>query len=408
MMKRDWLERTAFLLLSLVLTVGAALPSRFFPSGGKAAGAVMPMEAEQSPLPEMDAASPPDAPEVGWLIRADYLVKTRPAAEPLTVYPGMEAVPLDLADGRLFPQTLTDLLLDAIEEGPEAERDTLLALLDDRELSREEFFELTGYGSEDPEAVAGVAAVLVDGDDDGIPDIAADLYFGGSGGFTEFTFFKGTGDGTYQQTSAFSSGIQEFGFIQYGGVHYLVRTSYDYSTKETDGLDLYLYRNGEVTDALRLYFEVTGYDRTEELLDREGAAALAALDQLTGVPGRIENSWNVPVLGNAEMAEPLGEQDQLWHCDLDNDGIEEAYRKRVFLPSNAAAVQHGEVDFQEGSGCPAFDEAVRTICGAEEDLRYYTFWVDRIDGENVSFLGFWNPDGYTVYACRFQRNIKQE
>lgn len=262
-----------------------------------------------------------------------------------------------------------------------------------------------GLSGKDP--ACGGAADGISGDGDGIPDIAADLYFGGSGGFTEFTFFKGMGDGTYQQTSAFSSVIREFGLIQYEGEHYLVRTSYDYSTKETDGLDLYLYRNGEIADALGLYFAVTGYDRTEELLDRKGAAALAALDQMTGVPGRIENSWNVPVLGNAEMMEPLGEQDQLWHCDLDNDGIEEAYRKRVFLSSNTAAVQHGEVDFQEG-GCPAFDEAVRTICGAEEDLRYDTFWVDQIEGENVSFLGFWNLDGYTVYACRFQRNIKQE
>ncbi len=360
-MKRTWLARGGFLLGALLLLCAAV------------------------PGPRPEGSGPVR------LLRVDCRARLRPQDGPLELYAMGDMEDPVLSETARIPREVVEALLSAMADG--TERETLAPLVDDRELTQEAFTALTGC--EVPEGGA-VCAVQVDGDGDGVDDVAAEVYMGGSGGFTEFLFFQGQGDGTYRETSRFSSVIQEFGFIRCGDARYLVRTSYDYSTKYVDGLDLYLYRDGAVADARALRFAVDGYDRVSLDLAPGAERALAALEARALPQWLEENDWFVG--GAAETPHEDGGR-SWWSCDLDGDGTEERYEKYLWGPTTMWQVQTGNFDFLSGD-FPALEEAVREVLEESEDLRYYTFWTDAVDGAPVAYLYFWAPDGYTVCAYR--------
>lgn len=101
---------------------------------------------------------------------------------------------------------------------------------------------------------------LVDGDNDGISDIVAEIYYGGTGGFTEYVFYQGQEDGTFEKTCTYDAVHQNFIFIRYDEKNYLCRRLYDYDTKEYSGISLTCYVDGVQAETWNLMFAPKSYD----------------------------------------------------------------------------------------------------------------------------------------------------
>lgn len=282
-------------------------------------------------------------------------------------------------DVTYIPDGLIDLLSEAMLDGTEPE--TLEAMVIDRELSDEELWVTAsvnrGIGSVIMAIAPGwhgdVVAVSGDGDNDGIEDILAEIYGGGSGGFTEFAFFKGQPDGTFMYTGSYSHVMEEFALICYEGKNYLCRTTYDYNKKMYDGLDLFYYEDGRRKESVYLYFVPETYQVQVKSYASEAyrdcAEAYFTAEDCMEASDRINQGE--AFLGSAETKGEDG-----YSCDLDNDGEEESYSRYIWYPSNR--LEYGLI-FQ-CEDVPMADEA---IYKSGQDGFPVIFWVEEADGENI-------------------------
>ena len=69
------------------------------------------------------------------------------------------------------------------------------------------------------------------------------------------------GEGTYSHTHVFDSILEEFGFLSYEEKHYLCRTNFDYDTKLIDGVDIFLYTDGVLADAVGIRNQIVEYQK---------------------------------------------------------------------------------------------------------------------------------------------------
>lgn len=147
----------------------------------------------------------------------------------------LHTIDYDQESKEYIPQALLDTLTKAMLDKTESE--TLKGLVNDKELTGDEILEIAkdnlAMRSDVIEAdwSGSYTMVIADADNDGIMDIVAEEFFGGTGEFTEYVFYKGQEDGTYQKTSSYDAVWEEFAIISYDGKNYLCRTLYDYTKK---------------------------------------------------------------------------------------------------------------------------------------------------------------------------------
>lgn len=278
-------------------------------------------------------------------------------------------------DKEYIPQGLVEILIEAMKNGNELE--VLEPMVGDKELTGEERLEkILSNDSirctvEEISRIGSCFMVMSDGDNDGIADIGIEVYSGGTGGFTEFVFFKGQADGTYVRTSIYSHVMEEFAFITYEGKQYLCRTVFDYNKKQYDGFDLYYYENGKRVENVWLELVPQEY---EVVITNEPQGVYAAYVEENLSPEKcLEYHATVEefdaITGNAEKDK--------WICDLNNDGVAEEYNKYIWTPSNMGTY-----------ACLTFD--CETLPEAE-DMMYYgetegvpmMMWVDSVEGKNI-------------------------
>ena len=293
----------------------------------------------------------------------------------------LHTIDYDRESKEYIPQALLDTLTKAMLDKTELE--TLKELVNDKELTKDEILALAKdnlamrsdvIGAE--QADGNYTMVITDADNDGIMDIVAEEYFGGTGGFTEYVFYKGQEDGTYQKTSSYDAVREEFAVISYDGKNYLCCTLYDYTKKIHDALSIACYVDGVQVQMAELRFFPEKYDIklaecTEEKY-REYAENI--FENSLYFKGEIDEYRNI----NGSSEEKLSSDEQYnYQCDLDNDGEAEQYKKSIWLPSNMGTSEclsfHGD-----GEGIEHTDDAVYTVEG-----RPIMMWVEPFAEKNI-------------------------
>lgn len=274
-----------------------------------------------------------------------------------------------------IPQELVDIIVESMKNGTELE--TLKAMVCDRKMTEEECVE-AAYSNdairwevEMASEVGSYIMVVTDGDNDGITDIGMESYGGGSGGFTDFVFYKGQSDGTYVLTSSYPHVMEEFAFISYEGKQYLCRTLFDYNKKQVNGFDLFYYEDGKRVENVWL-----------ELIPQEYEIAITKEPQGVYADYVKESLSPEKCLKYQEMVEEFetitgnAERDS-WICDLNNDGEDEEYNKSIWIPSNMGTYSCLTFD------CENLPEVIDMIYHGETNGIPMMMWVDTVDGKNI-------------------------
>lgn len=279
---------------------------------------------------------------------------------------------------KYIPQGLVDKITQAILTGQELE--TLKAMVKDRELTQEEVIALARENMDLRNALNSMEGfgyyvmVVADGDNDGIEDIIAEEFYGGSGGFTDYVFYKGAADGTYQRTDSFSSVKEEFAVIAYEGRNYLCRTCYDYTKKIYNGISLACYMDGKLAEIADLMLIAEGYDiRLAECGEEKYRALAEQMEQSCLIYKEAIDEYEC-IEGSAE--EKISEEEWDYQCDLNNDGVMEKYEKSIWLPSNMSTREF--LTFS----CDQADDRIWDAILSGND-RPIMIWADDYEGETV-------------------------
>ena len=292
----------------------------------------------------------------------------------------LQAIDYNQESKEYISQALLDTLTKAMLDGTELE--TLKELMNDKELTKDEVLELAKGNPAmrddviEADRSGNYIMVMVDADNDGIMDIVAEEYFGGTAGFTEYVFYKGQEDGTYQKTSSYDAVREEFGVISYDGKNYLCRTLYDYNKKIYDALSIACYVDGVRVQTAELTFFPEKYDiRLAECIEekyREFAENI--FENSLYFKETIDEYRNI--IGSSEEKLPSKEQYK-FQCDLDNDGEAEQYSKYIWEPSNMGTSECLYL-YGDGEGIEHTNDALRTTEGTP-----IMMWVKPFEEKNI-------------------------
>jgi hypothetical protein len=265
------------------------------------------------------------------------------------------------------------------------------------EISQEEYISLTGATLEEFETVF---PFIVDVDNDGIDDIIAQLYGGGTGGFSSMVLFSGSEAGGYALTSSFECLLQNFAIITYQDKNYLLMEERNYNTKYYSGYTLYLYDEGVLADGMIFSYDITDYDMKVEYENK----AFAGMDQIRntlnnkGIP-ELMDSKDYVLIGTAEQIEEEKESYQ-YSGDIDNDGKIEYYNKYIWYPSNMGTVMMCLYDFEDST---MLEELLESLVDEVGEGRLYSFWLDEIEGKNILYLYYGENLDFSLYAILIDR-----
>lgn len=283
-------------------------------------------------------------------------------------------------ENEAIPQALLDVITKSILDGTELE--TLKGLMNDKELTKEEVLALAkdniALRSDVIRAdrLGHYIMVMADGDNDGILDLVAEEYFGGSAGFTEYVFYKGQEDGTYQKTNSYDAVKEEFGMISYEGKNYLCRTRYDYSKKIYNGISLACYVDGVQVESADLMLFPEQYDTKLAECAKEDYRALAQDILQNSLFFKKQIDAHEAIVGSCEELSPL-EEDHQYQCDLDNDKVMEHYCKSIWEPSNMGT-HESLILYGDGEGIEHVQNAIKALRGQP-----IMMWVEPFAEENV-------------------------
>ena len=276
----------------------------------------------------------------------------------------------------------------------EAGAEALAKIVCDYELSEEE---LEAY-STDPvvaeyiqKAEEGLSRggrfFIVDGDNDGIDDIFAWIFDGGSMGNSSRCFLQGQADGSFQCTWEDDGTTQEIGFVRYGDITYLLETDFNYDTKIADGFIVNLYQEGDIIESLRLKKVMESYE--PDIVHQSAGYEEAA--EKYGEEGKSAWEDGEFHLGTAET-EINQDYPRTYSSDLDNDGEFEQYWRSVFLPTNIYTrkfLQHG---LYTGDGGEGESISILETYGLKYEGIPELFWVDRIGDKNILLLSCYGQE----------------
>lgn len=245
------------------------------------------------------------------------------------------------------------------------------------------------------DAVGGTF-LKVDGDNDGIEDIFAWINDGGSVGNNSRVFMKGQEDGSFEITSDLYGITQEIAFVSYDGTIYLLETHFDYDRKIADGFIVSLYQEGEVYETLLLNYVVESYEAAI-IYQEEGYESVAQKYAEEGVHGFWEGSAFSHKMGNAETE---SEKTLEYYADIDNDGVEERYRKFLFNPSSLSGIMSlDEILYEEGTEGTEGVSLLSTYSLEYEGIPLF-FWVDSVGDKQILFLLCYEGlDREMLYGC---------
>jgi hypothetical protein len=279
-----------------------------------------------------------------------------------------------------IPQALLDIITNTMLDGKKLEM--LEGMVNDKKLTTEEALALAkdnlALRSDMIGAVrsGNVIAVMTDADNDGIADIVAQEFFGGTAGFTEYVFYKGQEDGTYQRTSSYDAVKEKFAVLSYDGKNYLCRILYDYNKKIYDGIFLACYVDGVQvqTATLTLFPEAYDVKLTECTEEKYKAYAEEIFQNSLGFKEMIDEYKSID--GSSEEKLSLEEQYK-YQCDLDNDNVAEQYNKSIWEPSNMGTFAHLNF-YGEGEGIEHTNDALEAADGTP-----FMMWVEPFEGKNI-------------------------
>lgn len=288
----------------------------------------------------------------------------------------------------LIPESLVETLSQALLEGTQDE--LRKSLETGRELSEGEMVE-AGLKSADISRVlegfedshfGRVRMWQADLDNDGHEDIFSEEYGGGSGGFTDYILYQGREDGEYVRTGRGSSDVRwQHTIIGWEGKNYVCRDGVDYGKRILSGLVIEGYRDGELTETIRLNLmpekqEVAVtfcQDGWQETAEKERMAA----------PAFHEQADNHVVVGNAERKSENSEGETVFFSDIDNDGVEESYIKRIWLASSMNSVDGLEFGMEESAERKTLERVFSDGSDKWDIWRPMMLWVDTHNGKNI-------------------------
>ena len=330
------------------------------------------------------------------LFYADFEAVTQPMGKELgSYYSGMENEKTFSHSSRI-PLELHDLVVEAMKS--ETEEEVFGPLKVGTELSQEEFCNLTGMGLEETE---DIIPLRVDADNDGIQDLIGLFYWGGTGGFSSMELYQGTENEKYTSSNSFDCFYQTYDFISYEGKNYLLMMSFDYNTKYYSGYTIYLYENGILADGMSFWFEIQDYNRE---INYENSS-FAEIEQIKNtlsnkeLPKVLDNNDGV-IYGTGEKIDGSSSTGYLYSSDIDNDGKLEKYNKSMWYPSNMGTVMQCTYDFENSN---VLEDLCARLADEVGEGRLYTFWIDKIEEENIMYLYYGNNLDYSLYAYRLTR-----
>ena len=319
-----------------------------------------------------------------------------------------EGLPEKEKESFRIPQALLDKISENFQSrrGPQMLKD----MADYRMLSDEEVREL---GAEDMEIrleltgskglYAGVLEIPygimeADLDNDGILDLWMETNEGGSSGYRNCCFFQGQEDGSYQMTYRTLHDKEEMAAICFEGRYYLCRTTYDYGLKQYNGVALYCFEDGSCVEQAAVQMTEEGYQvETEQCTDSRWAALAEQTASQSVQLRRRADSWE-NWMGSAERE---GGEEDLYLCDLDNDGTEEEYEKYIWITSSDHSFNHLSFACE---GHEFLEEMIWSGGGFPLML-----WVDEADGQNIlqvlTITGIYDyeVDAYLVTGTEYER-----
>lgn len=290
------------------------------------------------------------------------------------------------------PESLVKALAEALEKGREEK--FLEKLETGRELSEEEI-------AEAGEKCAGIAGILVDVerygdsvrmwmvradlDNDGREDIFAQIDdSGGRMGFADYVLYQGQEDGTYRETGEGSGEFYwSFTAVRWEGKNYICRDEVDYNKRIRNGLVLEGYRDGKLAETVSLNL-VPGKTETAVLSCQKGYGEMAEKEQLKAQEIFEKTEEGNIVSGDAEQET---EEEFVFSCDIDNDGVEERYKKWFWWPSTTSSISH--VEFEMEKETEEIEETEETVIerviseNPEKRGTPIMLWVDCYQGKNI-------------------------
>lgn len=270
---------------------------------------------------------------------------------------------------QVIPDSLVKRLRSACERGMADE--LLESLKTGRELSDSERQE-AGMKSADISRILEmehVEMILVDLDNDGCDDIYVKEDFGGTGGYGEYVLCQGDGAGKYRETGLGTEEYvrNEFHVVRWEGKNYVCHRK---GGRNGSGLILEGYRNGELVETVS-FNRVQGKQTDSVIFCQDGYREMARkeLEKASKVYDLTEKY--IVSEGDAEQKEG---NNNVFLCDIDNDGTVEKYVKRLIDYPIDFLVLEMEDEARELTAIPdCRDEAGREIM----------MWVDVCGGKNI-------------------------
>lgn len=329
------------------------------------------------------------------LLRVDFNAITTPTGEELESYYTDAKGDIKLSYSSRIPKELSDMIIDAMKSGKEEE--TFEPLKVGTELSQEQFCGQTGLEIAESEAMIPIQA---DVDNDKNQDLIGLHYWGGTGGFCSMELYQGSEDGDFRLTNSFDCLYQEYKLLSYQGKNYLLMKDFDYNTKYDSGYTLYLYEDGTLTDGMSFRFDIQDY----EMKIPYESTSYEGMDQIkkTLCNKKLVDIFNKNgvIYGTGETIDESDQVDYRYSCDIDNDGKPEYYNKSIWYPSNLGTVMKCIYDFKDSK---VFEDLCSRLSDEMGEGRLYTFWIDKINEENVMYLYYGNNLDFTLYAYLLKR-----
>ena len=287
-----------------------------------------------------------------------------------------EAIPQGLSDSvsEAILESKENVLVDTLGIGKELTKEKVLAIAKDNLSLR--------YDVVLAEPAGDYTMLLVDGDNDGISDIVAEIYYGGTGGYTEYVFYQGQEDGTFEKTCTYDAVHQNFIFIRYDEKNYLCRRLYDYDTKEYSGISLTCYVDGVQAETWNLMFAPESYDfKITECASKKYRTLAEETLENSGVYKEKIDQY-ADIIGSAEEKLPLGKHE--YRCDLNNDDALEQYEKSVWTPSNLAMREYIHFSGKD-TGTDASRDAIQAVEDAIQTVEGFPImmWADLYENKTI-------------------------
>lgn len=309
-----------------------------------------------------------------------------------------------LTGSQQIPEELIAYLSDHLLGSKEELKNLMLPMVNDKELTIEEVKDLARENPDIKKQLLTITCnslgqgiwLRADADNDGIEDIFLCEYLGGSLGAVSYYLFKGTEEGRYILTSEEEELRMEFAFINWEGKNYLAKTTWEFTKKCVDGIQLECYADGRYQGGVNL--KITAKEGTEgrsiktSYLEKEKYGELAA--SLYTLAGTYQSGTRLSC-GTGE--EEIKDEEYNRCSDIDNDGVLEKYRISLWQTTNYYTVDSLSYDFEEAKLNDQIRDMIyeNGIIGTPINL-----WVDETDFGNVIYVLY--EDGlYDFHICGY-------